>query len=154
MNDRHIEYLSDIGVTEVFGDRIEQILRVYSSLLPEKYSSVDWDIFVSEYREDDGTRQYQSLWIFADDLIMEAKNFIKDDDFDFAPVRHRIRHGQLVPENFDFQLSTEASRLYVTAVLLGDLFCVFRATGKNCEYLANLCRTHLVGNIVTHAARE
>jgi hypothetical protein len=143
MKQQFLDYLKDVGMTKAVVDRCEQMLAIYEMLCP---STID-DIFISEYATDAGQRELESLWLFSGGLLMEAKSFLTLDDFDFAPVVGRLARLRIQKKDYDFKQAVDGSRLscefVATFPINGDL----KASGRNCDYLANIVRKYLVSNL-------
>ncbi|MEA1992572.1 MAG: hypothetical protein U9N58_10345, partial [Thermodesulfobacteriota bacterium] len=63
MKKEFIDYLESIGIKGgVLLDRIESIYEFYSEMCPDDIV----DIFVTDYIDSDGKREYENLWFFSD----------------------------------------------------------------------------------------
>src|SRR5437667_9868775 len=91
--------------------RVEEIYAFYNNnICPGQIT----DIFVSEYIDSNGTREYESLGFFSDSLVMEAKQFVHEDSFYVAVVRHQITHIEIREQGYNFVRASDRSRSSVT----------------------------------------
>lgn len=142
MKQKFTNYLKQIKVPTPIVERVSTIVSNYSSLCPENIL----DILVSEYQNNQGERVYESLYLFSDNFLMEAKSFTitATDDFDILSIKDLI-YIDVKKRNFDFITATEESRISVeyNSTIPGTL----KASGKNCEFLSSIMKLHLVGNL-------
>lgn len=131
-----IRYLESIGIgTEMpFFVRVKEVVDFYSQVYPEQID----DIFVTEYFDADGNRQYVNLWLFSDTSMMEAKNFLNEDDFDWAPLKQHIVYWSITKTDYDFQKATDKSRLALDYRLLSGIAGQLNASRGNCDNLKAL----------------
>jgi hypothetical protein len=137
-------YLEAIEMPEAFSKKAEKIYEFYRETIPEEIIS----IFVSDYLNEDGERQYENLWFFSETHCMEAKQFITKDDFDITPFKVKMKYIRIQKENYDFKKATEKSKLYMsfgsTTGMVGD----FKASKENCDYLKEIILQHFIPNLV------
>lgn len=140
MKDSFEEYLRQIGIENASFERAEFVITLYTKLLPEEIR----DIFVSEYTEEDGTRIYESLWIFTENFVCEARNFLKDNDIDIARKEKEITYTRWRMKEFNFEGVREKSRLSLDFVIRRDVTGQLKASGENCEMLFTVASRHLI----------
>lgn len=102
-------YLESVGIVGALLERVDAIIRFYESLPAQEILQ----IFVSEYVKEDGSREYEALWFFSMNFMMEAKGFVRGDDFDMAPIAGRVSYWRIQKSDYDFVRATEKSRLNV-----------------------------------------
>jgi len=134
MKQHFIEYCRAVGLSEVLLKRVESIVSFYADTVKVNVE----DIFISEYIDKDGARQYESLWLFASSHWMEAKTFLVADIFDSADMQDVIKYWKLEKTEYDFLQATEKSRLTVTVGTEIDISAEFKASKENCDYLRAL----------------
>jgi hypothetical protein len=140
MKKEFAEYLHNLGMAEPLLQRTEAILNFYSDLLPGEIE----DIFVSEYVKDDGTRSFETFWIFTNEHICEAKNFLDVDNFDIARLV-TITHFILEKKDYDMRNSTASSRMKAMLAFHSiGLNATLKASAENCDRLAQIIRKHAV----------
>ena len=115
MDARDIAYLTEIGLTATAIDRIGQIVdgvTVFTSGPIQK-------LFVSDSVDNEGIRRYMSLWIFKENTITEAKQFMVKKDIDFVETSAKIIYTNIVYEEYDLVNFTEKSRLEARVIVEG-----------------------------------
>ena len=60
------QYLTTIGIRKHFYNKAKQVYAFYTKLVKDDVL----DIFVSDYFDAEGTRQYESLWLFTKNYAM------------------------------------------------------------------------------------
>ncbi len=143
MTDSVTEYLESLGAPEVLLERVASLLGAYSALLPEDVESV----FVSEYSDEANQRTFEALWLFSDHFAMEAKLLgAEEDQFDFVPHKHGVRHIVIRKRAFDLTTADDASRMAVEVWFTDQRYGILKATGDNCVLLTDVLRLHLIPN--------
>jgi hypothetical protein len=145
MKEKMSKYLESTGITKKFLKRTGDVYDFYSGLLEEEIL----DIFVSDYVDGEGARHYDSLWLFSKNYVMEAKLFLVQDDFDFAPIRNLVQHWKIRKENYDFKKADKKSRMYLEVKLSSYLGCDLRASQENCDHLRSIFLKHIKSNLVS-----
>ena len=143
MNDEFIDYLESIGITGNLIERINSIYTFYTELIPEEIE----DIFITDYIKEDGSREYENLWFFSEKHIVEAKQFILIDDFDF--VTNKMIYWHLTKKEYDFNTANEESRLTLSCKLLhSDRWTTFKAAKENCDKLKSVFKKYIMPNMI------
>jgi hypothetical protein len=144
MNKDFKVYLKNIGMTDILIKRVEDIYNFYQVVSPDELT----DIFVTDFIKEDGSREFENLWLFTKSYMMEAKGFISHDDFDMTLMRKQITYWSVEKQDYDFQKSTDKSRLHIlirlTFPLAGDL----KASKENCDYLKNIFHKFVLPNFI------
>lgn len=78
---------------------------------------------------------------------MEAKQFIKKDDFDITPIKNRILYWRIEKQDYDFKKATEKSRLYLEFTLDTGISGEFKASKENCDYLRDIILKYVLPNL-------
>lgn len=144
MKDEWAKYLNSIGVTALFLDRAEEIVAFYEGIFPNQLK----EIFVTEYVDKENKRQFENIWIFTDKFCCEAKRFLKEDDFDAAPIKHQVKYWSVKKEKYDFKHSSSDSRLTVFFNLVSGIRGELKASGENCDHLNRIFAEYILPNIV------
>ena len=145
MKQEFVDYLESIGIKEgVLLDRIESIYEFYLEMCPDEIVA----IFVTDYIDSEGKRDYENLWFFSDRYVMEAKGFATEkDDFEIAPIKDRVVYCRIKKQDYDFKEATEKSRLHLVIkldiIVEGDL----KAAKENCDALRDIILKHVKPNI-------
>lgn len=137
-------YLNSVGIVGALVQRVDVILKFYESICPEEIA----DIYVSEYVKEDGSREYENLWFFSTNFVMEAKNFIQQDNFDMLTIKKRIPYWRIEKRDYDFVRGTDTSRLSLhfstgPLGLSGNL----KASKENCDHLRDILKSRILGNM-------
>ena len=144
MKKEFLDYLKQIGITDLFQKRVLEILGFY-----EKYCSMDVaDIFVSEYIVGDDKRQYENLWLFTPFLACEAKQFLTQDNFDALSIAKKITRWEIQKTEYDFQKATDKSRMTLFFNIAENLHGNLQASKENCDVLRDIFQKYIVPNLV------
>jgi hypothetical protein len=145
MKKEFMDYLESIGIKGgVLLDRLESIHEFYSKMCPDEIV----DIFVTDYIDSDGKREYENLWFFSDRYVMEAKGFANGkDDFDITPIKGRVVHYVIRKQHYDFKEATEKSRLYLEFRLDTEANGDLKAAKENCDVLRGIILKYVKPNL-------
>jgi len=138
------KYFEEIGLSEHFLQRTLYILKLYENLGYEKII----DVFVSEYQNEDGSRNYENLWMFSKNFVSESKNFLVRDNLDSTSYLNRMEYWEITLKEFDFKKPTSKSRFTLRAVLKNEVKLIFRASGNNCQHLNNIFDRFIKPNLI------
>lgn len=139
----HRKYLGSLGMLKPLIDKAANAYDFYRGMITGPIPG----FFVGEYITGEGRREYESLWLFTPRLVMEAKRFIIEDDFDFTPLRMKVIYFRLQMTNYDFEKAVSTSRLSVRARDQNDIVYELRASGMNCDRLRDVSKRFLFGNL-------
>jgi len=138
------EYLRGLGMGDVLLGRVTEIERSVGSLCPEELKYV----FVAEYVEEGGMRQYENLFFFSANYAIQATNFASQSEFDIDWLGKSIVNLKLESKEPDLEKVTDKSRLSVRYVTEANCHASLRASGNNCAHLLAIVRSCLVPNFV------
>jgi hypothetical protein len=141
MNENWNKYLESIGLQESFIKRVDHVLEFYKKIL---VSVEIGDIFISEYLNKDGIREYEALWFFSNQYIMEAKAFLVTDDFDFASGEKGVRYWNIKKKDYDFEKATELSRLNIEIAYTAGVGGLLKASKENCDHLRYIFLKYII----------
>jgi hypothetical protein len=142
MKAEFIDYLKSISLSKVLIDRITEIYENYQMLFPIEIL----DIFVCDYVKEDGSREYQSLWFFSDNYLLEAKEFVVKFDIDICPHKDSIYYINFEFQDFNFKIAEDRSRLRIYFEFGDDKACELKASRENCDYLMKIYRRFILPN--------
>ena len=142
MKREFVEYLTSIGITDALHERIETALAFYQ----DTYDIDIADILVTDYIQKDGARMYEHLCYFSLGYLMDAKNFLKEDNFSIAPIAERLLHLTIENTNYDVKKATEQSRV-VLQCTCPSVVIVLRAAQENCDNLRDIFLKYFVPNL-------
>lgn len=140
------DYLVGIGMGAAQIEQAEIGLATVRGLLPEEPEY----LFVSEYRDAEGNRNYESLWVFTARFISEGEPFASEGKFDI--IRRDTGLDQVLIEHaeFDFQTPVDASRLRLDLSFKrfgARLSGTVRASGSNCGDLNQVLREYVLATL-------
>ena len=145
MKQEFVDYLESIGIkTGSLLDRIESIYEFCLEMCPDEIA----DIFVTDYIDSEGRREYENLWFFSDRYVMEAKGFAAGkDDFDIAPMKDRVKYYEIRKQDYDFKEATDKSRLYLEISWGTGVRGEFKAAKENCDALRGIILKYVKKNL-------
>jgi hypothetical protein len=143
MKSEFVTYLESIGITKPIQEKIEKVYEFYINICPEEIS----DIFVTDYIKEDGPREFDSIWFFSNNYIMEAKQFMSKDDFDISPIKGRIVYFSIQKQDYDFEKATEKSRLNLLFGMDTEVKARLKASKENCDFLHNISSKYILPNL-------
>lgn len=144
MKEEFMDYLASIGVPEALWQRVREMYHFYRDICAQEIG----DIFVTDYINEEGSREFENLWFFSDKHhFMEAKGFVTRDDFDCVPMKNRIFYWEVKKQDYDFHRATDKSRLYLSFELHPPVTCEFKAAKGNCDYLRDIFLKYVVANL-------
>ena len=153
-------YLDAIGASPVVRERLEPYLAMAAEVLTaggRRAGEVE-DVFVSEYRDSNGARNYEGAWFFGGGLAMEARNFLTDREYALDCVRlsNGVARWEMTRQGFlrKEDAGAENSRLAILVSfnkggdgLSGSLHASLKASGVNCKYFYDLFEKYIAPNI-------
>lgn len=141
-------YLTSIGmVSDVDINRVRELFYRGKVLCPEELKN----IFVSNYKENDGKDQFKDLWLFSDNYVIEVLNFNKQENpmLEMTIFSKNIESVSIEADNFDLsQKAKDVSKLHIEFYTLSDFSCDQIASGLNCDKLMYIFNTYVKHNLV------
>lgn len=131
MNDTFLQYFESHSLTRTLIDRIDNIYNIYIRLGCDEITN----IFISDFIKEDGTRDYESLWFFSKNYLMEAKEFTTKYDIDMVIFPSKIRYLKFEFSDYDFNKANDNSRLLIYFSFEPEMSCTLKASKGNCDYL-------------------
>ncbi len=113
MLDKFEDYLGVLPLTQVVRERIDTVIDLNAKIVNADFM----DIFICEMKDKEGAKEYTSLWLFTNSLLVECKNFLSEDDFDVVPYINRVRYCSIKPIEFDFKSVTAKSSITIDCSL-------------------------------------
>jgi hypothetical protein len=141
MNEKLDKYFEMFNLSKAYQDRIIDIYDFYKNECPETIQ----DVFISEYIASD-KRQFENVWFFSENYIMEAKNFIISDDFDMDIIKDNVSHWKIKKIQYDFENTTSESRMVLGILLHHRRSGLFKASEKNCDNLKEIFKNYIKPN--------
>ncbi len=144
MEARFETYLVSLGMTRPLIGRVEQIYNFYNdNICPNQIT----DLFVSEYVNSDGVRDYETLTFFSALYVMEASQFVHEDSFDVTVLRNHVIYFVIRKQDYDYNIATDASRMSVFYTVRPQLSAELKASRENCDRLRDIVRKYLAPNM-------
>jgi hypothetical protein len=137
-----IAYLDELEVSTPVRARALAVFGFYASVLGDRIR----DAFLSEYVLEDAGRQFESVWLFSDDMVMEGA-LSTEDHADFLPHKRAVRYCVLKRHDYDFEYATEASRMTIEIWFDDNRFGELKASSGNCRKLKEIALDHIMPNI-------
>ena len=131
------EYLGAIDIPQVIQGRVYEILDIVKNFLDIDEIN---DIYISEY-VGQSSREFESLWIFTDKFISEAKNFRNEYNIDRIRVDCKFTYINIMYDKYDFvkRKATVNSRMILNVHSNSEgITCALKGSGLNCEYLHDI----------------
>ena len=140
MKNEFTSYFQRLGLSTTLQTRIQEIFDFYATLCREDIIHV----FVTEHITEDGTRNFESLWLLSSNFVMEAKGFVSRDDFDMAELSTPICYWEMQKQDYDFKVATDKSRMSFRFRFPSDVGGQLKASRENCDALRDLIVKYFV----------
>jgi hypothetical protein len=139
-------YLGLLPLTRIIKDRIDEIIKLNLKIVDEEIN----DIFICEFKNNEGVRTYTSLWLFCHNNCIECKTFLHSYDFDITPYFKKVDYCSITSSEFDFENTSEISSVKVhfrfATGISGDLI----GTEQNCLKAFEIYKRFIIPNLVKH----
>lgn len=144
MKEEFYNYFSDILISEVTKERIEQIYNEIKDL----YNNIEIDDVLLCDVINNGNKDYINLWFFGKNAAIECKNFMSVDNFDLAIINENITYFNIKKWNYvtTSEPRSDSSVIVDTVFNSGKVTCNLMATGKNCKYATMIAKKYLITN--------
>ena len=146
MNQKIVKYLDAINMGSKLISKVRSLHNNFISI----YGETILDAVVSEYINEDGQRQYASVYFFSEHHIYEATNFLTDEcKIWIARLTGNVGSVGFTSKEFDFKIPTPSSRLSLDVRWAhgSDFFIDIQASGDNCSHLLEITRSYFNKNI-------
>ena len=143
MKEQFTAYLKSIGMSDVLIRRVETIHEFYQDICHEEITG----IFVNDFIKEDGNREYESLWLFSQAYLMEAKSFISKDEFDMTPLNKKVEYWSVEKQDYDFAKATDKSRVNLKIAFRYPIDGIFKASKENCDFLRDVFLKYIMPNV-------
>jgi len=141
----YLNYLKTLDINErspIF-KRLSLLYNIGKRICPDKIS----DIFISEYMNAGGSRQYVSFWLFSENYVLESPQFLKETNMDIIPIKNAVNYCQFNLKDYELVKSTKDSRFTLLAYFAENAFGEFKASGENCNKLLLIFEKYFKGNM-------
>lgn len=145
MKEKFVEYLSNIGVSETVVKRVELIHNEMVFL----FGVDDFDNILICDINNNGVREFTSLWFFSSSMAYECKNFMNAADYDVTPIGGSVVYFNMVKDQFNFGEEPDSnSQVTINALSInGKITMNFHVTGVNCGYALKIAKEYFLPNI-------
>ncbi len=142
MEQKHSNYLEDIGIKGALQTRIQTIINEYKKILPNKELQ---DVFVTDYFTEDGSRKYENLWLFFNDIICEAKNFNSEDNYDCVTYKPSgSTYWKITKKEYSFEETNDSSRFNIDLNINSEIKAILKSSRNNCKYLKEILLKYFI----------
>lgn len=127
-------------------ERVRELFSCGQLMCPEKIRA----IFISNYTESEGKKQYKDLWLFSDNYVLEVLNFARQETpkVEMTMFTDNLLYISVEVKNYHFAGKAQKdSTLHVFVTMLTRFECDFLATGQNCDILYSIFEKYLKNNI-------
>lgn len=132
----YTDYCKEIGIQKPVLEKIDEILEIFNFILPGETLE---QIFVNDYINEDGTREYSSLIILSNNSICEAKDFMNSYKMDWISRENRkIRYWDLNSKDNKLNQITESSRMSINIMFDDKIELDIKASKVNCRHMLAL----------------
>lgn len=145
LNDEAATYLDALKLADPIRERVAEVVSGFEFLCQ---SDLD-RLFLSDViDETSGDRRYESLWGFAGDYWLEARNFLKQNDIDISPYSQSVYYLGLQHKEIIFPRQVDrTSRLFIEVQTAKVDYSTLSATGENCLELLRIVEELLLPNL-------
>lgn len=148
MKDEFNTYLVSLDMTSVLIDRISKLYDIYEKIISEKNEEIE-DIFVSEYIDKEGARNYIDLWFFTKKYFLISHNFIQSDEWTISYSYKSIRNLTMNMKDYDFIKATDKSRIQVKYVKTFPASqATLKASKENSDQLNKIFMERFLPNVL------
>jgi hypothetical protein len=141
------KYLKSIRMfANVDVKRVKELFNTGKILCPEDLR----DIFISNYKENDGKDQFKDFWLFSDNYVIEVQNLITETmpELDMTIISKNIQNVSIKVDNFDLsQKATDVSKIRMEFYTYSDFSVDQIATGSNCDKVMYIFNTYVKHNL-------
>lgn len=139
-------YLNSIELSsETIIKNVERLYQYASKLCPEEIK----DMFVSDFIKENGSREYENLWFFSQNYMMEARNFRNDReyDIDIAKYSEWISYYRTQLKDYDLVSASSESRMSLQFINNDNTTFMLKASRGNCDKLISVIENYVKKNI-------
>jgi hypothetical protein len=138
MKSQWTTYFKSLGMSSVLIRRATQACEAFSRIWEDNIEA----LFVSDYINQDGVREFEDLFLFTPRHIVRVTRFAVQDVLD-ADAIHPLGNLLIERTDFDFKHANDKSRLHVRYLTIADFGADLKASGQNCMALTRILRERL-----------
>lgn len=152
MNNNFEEYLERIVfVSDPIYEKIDDIYDLWMNL--DSGLEIE-DIFVSEYVDKKGIKEYQGVYFFTKEFILATEGFGKEYALLLMPLINSITNIDMRLDSYDFNRARPNSSMSLTANMDVSNYFELRATHKNCDHLKKIFVKYIKPNVKLNSLTE
>lgn len=139
------EYLEAIGITEKsLLVKAEKAIALASVFAPGPIEKV----FVNDFVDQDGKRNYEDLECFGKGFVVTATSFVTDPHITVSSISKCIKGFEIRFVDFDTADPGDKARLQIKVYLMDQMSGVYKASGNNCTHLMYMYKQYLLGELL------
>lgn len=139
----HNDYLTKMPFSKAVKTRIEEVIELNRLIYELDFD----DIFVCELKNEEGARNYVSLWLFTKEFCIECKDFLSRNDFDITPIEKNITYCSIEHRDFNLIEGNEKSFVKIHFTFQANLSGTLISTEENCIWALYIHKKYLLPNI-------
>ena len=140
-------YLKSLELAQTYVDAIESHISQVESL----YCITVDDIFVNMVKDGEQIN-YNSLWLFCGESIVECKDFIHTVNYDIVRYVNNFMYASVEALNTELSIQNidenSIVKIYATVGHVGSISCSLSAVGTNCNKCIEVFKRYFIPNIV------
>jgi len=144
MNSNFTEYINSLEMSDIFKGKVETTIKNCNKLFELDFNK----LFISNGLDSENIPYYDSLFLFNENYVIEAKNFESTINFDIANLENNLHYAVLKSKNNDLDNFDDKSQLEVTMFQGDNLYTKFISRGKfNSECLIDIYKSIILKRI-------
>lgn len=137
------DYLENLPLTKAVKGRIFEVLNMNNDIFNAQIE----DIFICELKNEEGARNYTSLWLFSQDICIECKDFLTRNDFDITPLKDEVTYCSIEIQDFDLINCNEKSFVKTHFTFKSKVSGDIISTEENCIWALKIYKKYIIPNI-------
>jgi hypothetical protein len=138
------DYLNSIEIsTDTLKTKIKDTIEAAKMICPEESK----DIFISDWVQTEGKREYEHLFLFTDNYIVESSNFSTDSNINVEAtiLKERVKYINVV-FNKKYREDDPSSRITIFFTTNGGAY-ELKSAKNNCGKLLEIYKKYIQPNI-------
>jgi hypothetical protein len=131
-------------VSEHMLERVREIYNEYLSICTEKPQN----IFIDEYIDGEGQRQYECVNFFSPNFHFAAESFLgKNVKYQVSPLNKNIISWKIEKTDYNLIKASANSRINIIFYFSDTTGASLKASGENCEVALSILKTYVMPNL-------
>jgi hypothetical protein len=150
MKNEFVNYLSENPFEDEGQRKIEYMEKVQDSILKvEKIiGKTILTIFISGEIGENHRITGKSLWLFTEELLIQAPEFTSHDGFHIYFYKHNISQLDVFSQYYNYEEATSRSGFTVDINIAPDIHLRLMAAQENCNRLFSIFKTYILPNLI------